>query len=139
MTTVVASPTAAQRLAIGIPQFCFLLASVTVIIGMALGLYMGAIKDHQLMPVHAHLNVIGWLSMFMVGLFYKAHPGTRGLLPTLQVSTMAAGYSVMTGALAVLLLKGGIAFLVGAFAGAITLLISMIMFLVVVSSTVREQ
>ena len=54
-----------------LPQFCFLLASVTALAGMSLGIYMGIAQDHSLMPVHAHLNLIGWVTMFLMGLYYR--------------------------------------------------------------------
>src|SRR5437588_12990110 len=41
----------------------FALAPVYVLIGMSLGIYMGASEDHSLYPAHAHLNLIGWVTM----------------------------------------------------------------------------
>jgi hypothetical protein len=110
-----------------VPNFCFLLASVTIVIGMSLGLYMALARDHQLMPVHAHLNVIGWLSLFMLGLYYRAHPAARGLCVRLQVTALAAGYLLMTTSLAALLTLGGNLFLAGALAGSVLLILSMVL------------
>ena len=78
------------------------------------------------MPVHAHLNVIGWLSVFMVGLYYRTHPSARGKMVTFQVVAMAAGYVLMTASLAGLILNGGGILLAGAFCGAALLIASMV-------------
>jgi hypothetical protein len=43
-------------------------AVVFAITGMALGIYMGAAQDFALSPVHAHINLVGWVSMFLAGL-----------------------------------------------------------------------
>lgn len=43
-------------------------------IGVALGVYMGALGDHSLRSVHAHLNVFGWVSLALMGLIYGQYP-----------------------------------------------------------------
>jgi hypothetical protein len=48
----------------------FAVAPVYVMIGMCLGIYMGASEDHSLYPAHAHLNLIGWVTMALYGTFY---------------------------------------------------------------------
>lgn len=47
---------------------------VYVILGMGVGIYMAASKDHSQMPVHAHMNLLGWLGMAVMGLVYKTWP-----------------------------------------------------------------
>ena len=42
--------------------------------GVSLGIYMGASGDHSMFPVHAHLNLLGWVAMTLFGLFYRAFP-----------------------------------------------------------------
>jgi hypothetical protein len=37
---------------------------------MALGMYMGASNDHSMAPVHAHINLLGWASLALMGAFY---------------------------------------------------------------------
>jgi hypothetical protein len=44
------------------------------LIGVSLGIYMGITHEFQFSPVHAHINLVGWASMFLAGLFYKSHP-----------------------------------------------------------------
>lgn len=38
--------------------------------GMVLGMIMGASNDHTLAPVHAHINLLGWASLAIMGAFY---------------------------------------------------------------------
>jgi hypothetical protein len=38
--------------------------------GMVLGMYMGASNDHTMAPVHAHINLLGWASLALMGAFY---------------------------------------------------------------------
>jgi len=48
----------------------FAIAPIYVLLGMALGLYMGGSNDLSLYPAHAHLNLIGWVTMALCGTFY---------------------------------------------------------------------
>ena len=50
------------------------IAVVYFVIGVTLGIVMGASGDHGMMPVHAHLNLLGWVSMTLFGLIGRAHP-----------------------------------------------------------------
>ena len=52
----------------------FLSAALYVFAGMLLGLHMAAAGDHSLAPVHAHLNLAGWTSMALFGLYYHSVP-----------------------------------------------------------------
>ena len=48
----------------------FLTGGLFVLIGMSGGMWMGAHEDFRLMPVHAHLNLVGWVTMALFGGFY---------------------------------------------------------------------
>lgn len=51
-------------------------AAVTfVVIGMCWGLAMAASGNHSSLSGHAHLNLLGWVSLFLFGIFYQLHPG----------------------------------------------------------------
>jgi hypothetical protein len=53
----------------------FMLAAVLFLaVGVALGLIMAATNDHSLAPVHAHTNLLGWVSSALFGLFYALAP-----------------------------------------------------------------
>lgn len=50
------------------------LAVLYLIAGVGLGLFMAASHDHSMFPVHAHLNLLGWVSMALFGCFYRLWP-----------------------------------------------------------------
>jgi len=57
-----------------LPLRFFGLAVFLAIVGMAVGIYMGIAEDHTLAPAHAHNNLVGWVTMALYGLYYKAVP-----------------------------------------------------------------
>ena len=52
----------------------FLCAVTYFVIGIGLGVFMGASGNHSLYPVHAHINLVGWASMGLTGLLYRSFP-----------------------------------------------------------------
>ena len=48
----------------------FAVAPIYVLIGMCFGIFMGATENFTLAPAHAHLNLIGWVTMALYGTFY---------------------------------------------------------------------
>lgn len=77
------------------------LAIVYFVAAVALGVLMGASGDHSLIAVHAHLNLLGWVSMALFALIGMAHPSiTEGPLATTQFWLHNIGVPVMLGALA---------------------------------------
>src|ERR1700686_1460174 len=52
----------------------FRAAVLMVIAGMIWGIVMGISQDHSTMPAHAHLNLLGWVSLFLFGIYYQLHP-----------------------------------------------------------------
>src|SRR5215467_14010306 len=49
-------------------------AVVYFVLAVAVGVYMGATQQLAQVPVHAHLNLLGWVSMALFGLIYHAYP-----------------------------------------------------------------
>ena len=49
-------------------------AVVYLMMGVGLGIYMGASGNHLLTPVHAHFNLLGWASLALIGLIYHHYP-----------------------------------------------------------------
>ena len=75
----------------------FKLAVLVVIAGMAMGIGMAAAHDHSIMPAHAHLNLLGWVSLFLFGIYYKLHPALeRSRLAFVQVVIWSVGTVVLT-------------------------------------------
>jgi peptidoglycan/LPS O-acetylase OafA/YrhL len=52
----------------------FRAAVLMVLAGMIWGMVMGISQDHSTMPAHAHLNLLGWVSLFLFGIYYRLHP-----------------------------------------------------------------
>lgn len=106
------------------------------LVGVALGYYMGASQVFTASPVHAHVNLLGWVAMFLYGLFYRAFPGSSdGLVPKLHFWANAAGVLVMVTALAAYLLHvpGLEAYgEIGLIVGPTLVLLSMLMFVWIV-------
>jgi hypothetical protein len=121
------NPTLPSRL----PNYCFRLAVATVILGMCLGMYMGIVHDFTLAPVHAHMNLLGWVSLFLLGLFYRTHPKAISRLAYVQAASFVAGYLAMVSGMAGVFLTDHKAFLVLAIVGGILLIGSMTQFLVI--------
>ena len=46
--------------------------------GVALGVAMSAAHDFRLRGVHVHVNLLGWVSMALMGLIYRAFPQAAG-------------------------------------------------------------
>jgi hypothetical protein len=118
-----------------LPGICFKLSSLTAVIGVSLGVYMGISSDHTLAPVHVHLNLIGWVSLFLFGLFYKLHPDAIGGAAVMQVLMVVAGYIVMMAGLAGLLLTGSSAFMPLAVIGSLLVWAGILLFFIVVART----
>jgi len=84
----------------------FRLAAIYFAIGVMLGVAMGASGDHSLYAVHAHINLLGWVSMALFGIIGAVHPSiTEGRIAAIQFWTYNVAVPVMLGALA-LRLKG---------------------------------
>lgn len=49
-------------------------ASIYLLIGVILGLYMGMADKFQYTAVHAHINLLGWATMALFGLIYHYFP-----------------------------------------------------------------
>ena len=50
------------------------LAVIYVLLGVTLGIVMAASHNYTFKPVHAHLNLLGWASMALFGLWYRSAP-----------------------------------------------------------------
>lgn len=61
----------------GVSFLFFASAAIYVLAGMLLGIQMSASHDHTLAPAHAHLNLIGWVTMGMFGLYYHNVPNAQ--------------------------------------------------------------
>lgn len=66
------------------------------LIGVSLGYWMGITHQFVVSPVHAHINLLGWVSMFLYGLFYRAIPeAAQGVMPRVHLGLAAIGLPIM--------------------------------------------
>lgn len=61
---------------------------IYLLLGVALGVFMGASGDHSLRSVHAHIGLFGWVSMALMGVIYLN-------LPDLAQTRLAAAHVVL--------------------------------------------
>ena len=79
----------------------FRLAVVFVLVGIAMGIGMAMSQNHSIMPAHAHLNLLGWVSLFLFGIYYERRPRLdASKLALVQVILWSAGTVVLTVAVA---------------------------------------
>lgn len=84
----------------------FRTAILLLIVGIGIGIHMSMAGDHSPMGAHAHLNLLGWVTGALFGVYYALHPGkAAGRLPMLQYAIHMIGLVIMIPAL-YLMLKG---------------------------------
>ncbi len=61
------------------------LGTAFLIVGIAMGMYMGGSGDHSLAASHAHINLLGFVLSVVFALSYKAYPAmTEGRLGSIH-------------------------------------------------------
>ena len=71
-------------------------AVLCVLAGMVWGLHMAISDNHSAFPAHAHLNLVGWVSLFLIGIYYRLHPALEhDKLALTQVWSWLVGTVVM--------------------------------------------
>jgi len=83
-------------------------ALLCLFLGEGIGIYMGVSQNFTLSPAHAHLNLLGWVTLAAFGLIHRAYPGlaTSRLATTQCLMAIVFNLAMPTG-LAMLLLGGG--------------------------------
>lgn len=85
----------------------FAMGVLCVLAGMFFGMHMAMSHDFVLAPAHAHLNLLGWVTMGLYGTFYALTAAT--LSPRLAWANFiisALGVGVMIPSLMMLLANG---------------------------------
>jgi peptidoglycan/LPS O-acetylase OafA/YrhL len=108
--------------------FAFFLAAVLcVTAGMIWGLQMSASGDHSMVGAHAHLNLVGWATMALFGIYYRLTPqAAQGWLAKVHAVLAIVGVAVMVPGIAIAI-SGGLPGL--AIAGSLLTFASMAVFL----------
>ena len=105
-------------------------AAVYGVIGMGLGIVMGAQQEFSMAPVHAHINLLGWVALTLYGLVYHVVPSmTNGKLGTIQFYLANIGLLLMIPALT-MVLKGNTSVVPVLAVGEICTIAALILFLV---------
>lgn len=108
------------------------LGVLSALVGMSLGVWMGANQDFVLRPVHAHINLLGFASMMLFGLFYRVFPAAgRGWLPMAHFGLSVLGFLILMPSLTLMLLQKPL-FLPAMIASELMLVGSMLLFVVIV-------
>ena len=115
----------------------FALGAFCVLLGMFGGMYMGATHDFVAAPAHAHLNLLGWVTMSLFGTFYALTRETMSVkLAWTNFALSALGVIVLIPFLTLMLINGNDpAYEPGVTAGSVLSFASMAVFAV---SAVRE-
>jgi hypothetical protein len=99
-----------------------------LVAGMVLGIVMGMRQDFQLAPVHAHLNLVGFVSHSVFGLVHRAWPALRtGAIAAVQFWLFVVGTPLFVAGIAISIL-GGLIWL--AVVGSTLALVGALLFLV---------
>lgn len=85
------------------PNAFFMMAAFYIIIGTCWGLYMSVTHDFATSPAHAHLNLLGFVSLSIMGAFYatlgKGTPTwlvkTNFFLNSIGVAIMITGLGLL--------------------------------------------
>ncbi len=110
-------------------------AVVYGVVGLALGVYMGATHELSLLTVHSHLGMLGWVTLAVCAMYYQLVPGAaQRALAKAHFWTANAGLIVLSASL-VLKSQGVSAGEAGAGIGSVLSLVALAMFSFVVFRT----
>ena len=116
------------------------LGVLSALVGMTMGVWMGANQDFVLRPVHAHINLLGFASMMLFGLFYRSFPAAaRGWLPMVHFALSVLGFLILMPSLTLLILEKPL-FMPAMIASEIMLVLSMLLFVIIVfMATMKKE
>lgn len=64
---------------------------VLALVGLTLGIIMGIAQDFTYAPVHAHLNLVGWVTLVLFGLAYRLDLARNDAWAVVHYFVAAAG------------------------------------------------
>ncbi|WP_375687568.1 hypothetical protein [Pseudooceanicola sp. LIPI14-2-Ac024] len=120
----------------GIAMIFLAAGALCALIGMAWGIQMSATGDHTLAPAHAHLNLLGWVSLAIFGVYYHLVPGAANtMLAKAHLAVALAGVVVIVPGIVSAIHQTGETL---AKIGSVLSILSMLLFLVVVLTNRRR-
>jgi len=84
----------------------FSVGVLAVLTGMLWGMHMGASHDMVTAPAHAHLNLLGWVTMGLYGTFYALAPNASRMMAWINWAVSTLSLIVMIPALTMFLSHG---------------------------------
>lgn len=81
------------------------LSALFALIGAFLGSHMAGSGDYAFRPIHAHILVVGWLTLFAWAVYYKLFSPKIGVLAKLHVYSAIIGSIGLTGGMALFIFK----------------------------------
>jgi hypothetical protein len=92
----------------GIGFYFFIAGVLCITIGMFWGIEMSITEDHTMAGAHAHLNLVGWVTMGLFGLYYTLTPSAAAAgLAKIHLAIAVAGVVVMVPGIVIALKQGG--------------------------------
>ena len=114
----------------------FTTGALCVLGGMVWGVVMAASNNHLMMPAHAHLNLMGWATLALMGTFYALSGRSDRLgWANYWISTLSVVVAVPSLAM---VLAGHAGAETGATAGAILAILGVLTFLASVAAHWRQ-
>jgi hypothetical protein len=108
-------------------------STIILLCGLVFGIAMGIAQDFSLAPAHAHLNLIGFVLMFLAGLYYRIVPAAeKNALAKIQAGLHITGAIVFPIGIAVADRTGAVAI---AIIGSLIVLAAMAVFSWIVFQT----
>lgn len=110
------------------PAFLFFCAAaVCATGGMIWGIQMATSGDHRLASAHAHLNLVGWVTLALIGVYYRVTPvANETRLAKVHAGLALPGVGIMVSGITIVIQGGTPAI---AACGALLSLASMMIFL----------
>jgi len=116
----------------GIAFWFIAVAALCVTVGMAWGIQMSASGNHTLSGAHAHLNLVGWVTLGLFGLYYHAVPSAaQTSLATVHFILAVSGVVLMVPGIVMAVTERGDMLAV---VGSMLTLASMLLFLFIVAT-----
>ena len=112
-------------------------AAFYLVAGVTMGIVMGITHEFVLAPVHAHINLLGWATLAIIGVIYHAYPAAG------ETRLATAHFWIHNTALPVFMiglgftLTGHEAFVPVTIAGALTVAIGILVFVANIFMTIR--
>ncbi len=72
-------------------QLLLKFSALFAVVGAFLGAHMAGAGSYAFRPIHAHILVVGWLSLFAWAVYYKVFQPTNSLLTKLHIWSALLG------------------------------------------------